>query len=293
MAMPLLLTRNSRMVFSCVPNRFLMIEIARLHLAERLEVAQQDHGVGEVGDVDGGLHVADEPVLGDGQEGRGALPVQVLQQLVDVQDEELLLRHGGLVAVEAVDHDRLDLMPIDAGPHPVGELARRELRGVDLLDEQVAGGAQGLQVDAHQPGPVDQQAELLVEDEQRRLLAAFDGRDGELQREKGLAGPGRSHQQGARALLDAAAEQGVEFADAAREDVAREAGLVLAGDEARKHLDAAGRDDEVMEPAPEALAAVLDHAQAAALGAVVRAPAPRGGSRRGRGCEPSCRWCPW
>ena len=94
-------------------------------------------------------------------------------------------------------------------------------------------------------------------------------RDGELQRQKGLAGAGRSHHQGARAPLDAAAEQRVEFADAAREHIAGEARLVLAGDEARKHLHAAFRDDEVVKAAPERLAAILDHPQAAALGAIV------------------------
>ena len=46
------------------------------HPPERLEIAQQDDRVGEIGDVDRRLHVADQAVLGDGQEGRGALAVQ-------------------------------------------------------------------------------------------------------------------------------------------------------------------------------------------------------------------------
>src|SRR3712207_4635 len=89
---------------------------------------------------------------------------------MDVQDQKVLFRHGGLVAVEAVDHDGLDAAAINHGPHPVGKLSRRKLSGVDLLDEQVATGAQRVQIDPHQPGPVDQKTKLLVEDEQGRLL---------------------------------------------------------------------------------------------------------------------------
>jgi hypothetical protein len=96
-----------------------------------------------------------------------------------------------------------------------------------------------------------------------------------------LPASGWPHEQGARALFEAASEQLIELADAAREHVAGELGLVLARIRAREHLDAAGRDDQVVEAAPEALAAVLDHPHPAALGAVVRAPAPPGGSTRG------------
>ena len=42
------------------------------HAAERLEIAQHDHGVGEIGDIDRLLHVADHAVLRHGQEGRHA-----------------------------------------------------------------------------------------------------------------------------------------------------------------------------------------------------------------------------
>ena len=114
--------RNSRIVSSCAPVRFLMTEIARRTRPERLEVAQQDDRVGEIGDVDRRLHVADQPVLRDGQEGRGALPVQILQQFVHVQDERLLLRHRGLIAVQAVDHDGARLVALDAAAHALAKI---------------------------------------------------------------------------------------------------------------------------------------------------------------------------
>ena len=101
---------------------------------ERLEIAQQDHGVGKVGDVDRRFHVADQAVLRDGEEGRCALPVQILQQLVHVQDQRLFLRHRRLVAVEAVDHDGCARMLLNAAPDPLRKFAWRQLGGIDLLD---------------------------------------------------------------------------------------------------------------------------------------------------------------
>ena len=42
---------------------------------ERLELAQEHHRVGEVRDIDRRLHVADETVLRDREEGRGTLTI--------------------------------------------------------------------------------------------------------------------------------------------------------------------------------------------------------------------------
>ncbi|MNN26879.1 hypothetical protein D3C81_1403990 [compost metagenome] len=49
------------------------------HLAQGFEVTQQNDCVGQVGDVDRRLHVADQAVLGDRHEGRGALAIEVQQ----------------------------------------------------------------------------------------------------------------------------------------------------------------------------------------------------------------------
>ena len=72
------------------------------------------------------------------EEGRASLAVQILQKLVHVQDQRLLFRHRRLIAVEAVDHDRLRVMFFHAMANPFGQFARRQLRRVDLLDEKVA-----------------------------------------------------------------------------------------------------------------------------------------------------------
>ncbi len=98
-----------------------------------------------------------------------------------VQEEEALLRHGRLVAVQTVDHDRLDASGRDAFAHLGGELARRQLRRVHLLGDEVAALDQGPQIDAHGQGAVEQQSQFLVEGEQGRLFPTGDGRDDEIE----------------------------------------------------------------------------------------------------------------
>ena len=187
------------------------------HRAQRLEIAQQDHGIGEIGDIDRRLHVADQSVLRHRHEGRRALPVQILQQFVHVQDQRIFLGHRRLIAVEAVDHHGLDLVLVDPPADAMGELARRQFGGVDLLDEQLAAALHRLEIDAESLHARKQQAEFLVEHEQRRLLATRDGGDDEHDRDQRFAGAGRTEHQRARTGFDAAAQQLVELGDAARQ----------------------------------------------------------------------------
>jgi hypothetical protein len=53
----------------------------------------------------------------------------------------------------------------------VGELAGRELGGVDLLEDQAAGLEVGLDLQAHARRPLAQQPLVLVEQVGHRLLA--------------------------------------------------------------------------------------------------------------------------
>ena len=52
-----------------------------------------------------------------------------------MQHECVFVRHGGLVAIQAVDHHRLDRVVVDDGSNLVGELAWGELGRVHLLNE--------------------------------------------------------------------------------------------------------------------------------------------------------------
>ena len=168
------------------------------------------------------------------------------KQLVQVQDDELLLRHGRMVAVEAVDRDDADAFPIDQPTRAMGEFARRQLGGVHLLDEELACIAHALQVDAEALGAGEQEPELLVEDEQGGALAARDRGGDELEDEKRFAGARRTDNERARAGCDAAAQQRVERSDAAPELAAGDAVAMLGGDQPRKQLHAARGDDEIV-----------------------------------------------
>ena len=157
-------------------NGLLVIAAALLHdgdglvqLAFRLVVAQQDHAVGEVADVDGRDHVrADQSVLRH-RPGSSPRPLvaEVREHLVQVQREEALLGHGVEVAVQAVDDDDSRVVLLDRLADEVRELAGSKLRGIDLLrGDQLVLQRSG-QVHADRRGTFEQAAPALVEDEQR------------------------------------------------------------------------------------------------------------------------------
>ncbi len=123
-------------------------------------------------------------------------------------------------------------------------------------------------IQPHVQRPVEQQAELLVEDEQRSLLAAPHGTGSELQRQQRLAGAGGSEEQSARPALQAAAQQQVEGPDAARLGGAGELGPMFGSDEPRKYAQPAGPDDEIVVAAAECSPPIFGDAQPPPLGAV-------------------------
>ena len=118
---------------------------------------------------------------------------------------------------------------------------------------------------------VEQQAQLLVEHEHRRVLAALDGRERRsCSASSDLPVPAGPMEQRAGAALEAAAQQRVELGDAAADGVAGESRPVLGRDQPREHAHAAVLDHEIVVAAAERLPAELHHPQAPALGAVVR-----------------------
>ena len=183
--------------------------------AQRLEISQQDHGVGEIGHIDRRLHVADQPMLRHRHERRGPAAVQILQQFVHMQDEGIFFRHRGLIAVEAVDYHGLDLVLVDPLADAMGELAGRQFRGVDLIDEKLAAALHLLEVDAEALHAREQKTEFFVKHEQCRLFAAGKRRDDEDDDSQRLSGTRGPEDQRTGAGFDAAAQELVERRDAA------------------------------------------------------------------------------
>ena len=79
------------------------------HGAKRFEVAQDQDGVGEISEIDRGLHRTYEALLREHQDGDDAPLIQKREQLVQLEIEVTLLGHGVDVTVETVDYDEADL----------------------------------------------------------------------------------------------------------------------------------------------------------------------------------------
>lgn len=64
---------------------------------------------------------------------------EVAQELVHLEDQKALVRHGVEIAIEAVDDDDPRAVHLNTAPHVCRELARRQFRRVDLLEADEAG----------------------------------------------------------------------------------------------------------------------------------------------------------
>src|SRR5690348_8903908 len=238
------------------------------HAAGGFEKAQHDDRVGEIGHIDRLLHVADHAVLRECQKGRRAAPVQVLQQLVQLEDDVLLLRHRRLIAVEAVDRDDAGAFGVEAAAYPMRKFPWRQFRSIDLLDHQLTGFAHLRQIEAEFFGARQQQAELLVEYEERRPVARGDRRRDVLQHEQRFADARRTDDQRARPGGQPAPGEIIEFRDAALDQIADKPGAVLGGDQTREQADAVRTDREVMVAAAKGLGPTFDDANPPPLAAI-------------------------
>ena len=137
--------------------------------------------------------------------------------------EDVLLRHGGLVAVEAVDHDRLAPVLLDARRAPgaansPGDSSAASTCSMSSLPPSLQA------LPGRCPAPSARSNSRPSSSSKTNSAACSprsDARDDELQREQRLAGAGRPEDQGARAALEPAAEQRVELGDAAGQHIAR------------------------------------------------------------------------
>src|ERR1700730_9724783 len=98
-----------------------------------LEKPQQQHGVAEVAEVDGGLHDANKAMLCHNQDRQNPLLVQIGEQLVYLERQKAFLRHGLQIAVKAVDNDDGGVPLGDASADKRCELAGRHLCGINLM----------------------------------------------------------------------------------------------------------------------------------------------------------------
>ncbi len=100
-----------------------------------LEIAKQHDRVGEIGQVDRRLHVPHDPLLGQDHDRDDTLLVEEGEELVQLQSQVMLLGHGIQVSVDAVDDDHASSVLAHGMVNLMSHLARRNLGGIDLLDE--------------------------------------------------------------------------------------------------------------------------------------------------------------
>src|SRR5688572_19851895 len=115
-----------------------------------LEEAQQEHAIGQIAHVDGGEHLLPHHAVlaHDADRQHAALP-KVAEQLVQVQGEQPLLRHGVEVAVQAVDHHHPGVVALDALPNAGHEFSGRQLGRVHLLDAKPACPPEAFHIETH------------------------------------------------------------------------------------------------------------------------------------------------
>ncbi|KAF1854886.1 hypothetical protein Lal_00009772 [Lupinus albus] len=233
--------------------------------AVRFEKAQQDRGVAQVAQVDVVADFADQSVLAEHQHGRDALLVQVRQELVHLQRQELLARHRLQVGVQAVDGDEGGALFLHRVAQHLRELAGRQFGRVDMIDQQPARFHEGPQRHPERGAAGVERGQALVEQVERRGLAALQRRQQAARRQRGLADAGRADDQAVGAARQPAAQQGVQLGRAGRAHLGREVARVFGRHQAREHGDPARLQDVVVVAAAEADAAHLDDVHAAAL----------------------------
>src|SRR3954447_25742982 len=181
------------------------------HLAEGLEVAQQDHRIGQVGEIHRRLQrLAQEARLRHDQQGQHPLLIEVGEQLVQMEQEEALLGHGVLIAVQAVDHHDPGA-PLDRAADVVGELSRRELGRVHPADRDPAFLEVAAEAETQPLGPADPGIRRFVEGIDHSALPSARRRRDVLRRQGRLADAGRAEEHDAGPAVDAAAQHGVQL----------------------------------------------------------------------------------
>ena len=84
------------------------------HSSLGFEVTQENDRIGKISEVDGRLHVGDEPLLGKNHQSEDALMIKVGEELMQLEGKKAFFGHGIEVAIDAVDDDEARLFCIHA-----------------------------------------------------------------------------------------------------------------------------------------------------------------------------------
>src|SRR4029077_16196649 len=137
-----------------------------------LVVAQQDNRVRQIACVNWRLHlIADNAMVSPEQDAHDMLLTQVAQNLMQLSNEKALFRHGIQVAIQAIDDHHQRVLALNGVADGLGELAWRQLRGINSLYRNPALFHMLAQIDSKRRAAGHQRGLALVEDEESSVLA--------------------------------------------------------------------------------------------------------------------------
>src|SRR4051812_46158126 len=102
------------------------------------EVAEQEHRVGKIREINRTLHRTDESVLREDHQGDDAELTEIAQEFVHLQHGKPFVGHRIEVSSQAVDDYDACTLVLDALPDNSRELTRREFGWIDLLEPDMS-----------------------------------------------------------------------------------------------------------------------------------------------------------
>src|SRR4029079_6559265 len=100
---------------------------------QRLEIAKQDHQVGQVSSLKTGLLHIDEAMLRGHQNGDHSSGVQICEQFVKVHDKGTVTAHGLQISVQTINDHHPSMVFFYACADVVNALPGSYVRGIDAL----------------------------------------------------------------------------------------------------------------------------------------------------------------
>ena len=186
-----------------------------------------------------------------------------------LEEQEILLGHGLLIARQRVEHDDPEPVLLDMVANDAGEFAQGKLCRVDLAIGELPVLLELASVETEPDGSPLEDRPRLVEADDERLVPFLHCRIDVAKTKRGLAGTRGADDQGRRAIVEASADQFVKRGIVAAARLPLMAFVrMIAGHEAGENFEAPLADHEVVEAALELACAHLVHSKTPALGAI-------------------------
>src|SRR3954469_14965486 len=239
------------------------------HRSADLKIAQHEHRITQIADIESRFHRTDQPMLSEDQDGQHAFLPEIAQELMHLKDEESLIRHRVEVTVQTVDDDNPGVILFDALSYIRGEFPGGHLGGIDLLKADESRLQVRFKGQAKRPSPGFHRSATFIEGKEHRMLTTGCRRDRIGQRERRLADTGGAQKKRTGAALEPSSQELVELRIAARRQLTDERGVMFPRDQPGAYPHPSRFNGEIVEAAAKSNAAHLDDAQPPALCSII------------------------